>query len=65
MDEDEPSRDFEEEVRRRIMAEKELAEVEKERERELEEESVKLDQEIEEVIRGAFIHPVEWKGQLT
>jgi len=48
----EPSADYEQEVRQRILREKE-AEAEKiAREKELEEESVKLDQEIEQEIRG-------------
>ena len=50
--ETEPSADYEQEVRQRILREKE-AEAEKiAREKELEEESVKLDQEIEQEIRG-------------
>ena len=53
IDED-TSYDYEEEIRRRIMEEKERTEVERLRERELEEESVKLDHEIEQEIRGTL-----------
>ena len=46
--------DYEEEIRQRILREKE-AEAEKlAQEKELEEESVKLDQEIEQEIRGGY-----------
>ncbi|KAF5338661.1 hypothetical protein D9611_012804 [Ephemerocybe angulata] len=48
---EEPSQDWEDEIRRRIMQERELADAEKAREKELEEENVKLDQEIEQEIR--------------
>jgi hypothetical protein len=53
VDED-ASHDYEEEIRRRIMEERERTEAERIRERELEEESVKLDHEIEEEIRGTL-----------
>lgn len=44
----------EEEIRQRVLRERELAEaVERQREKELEEESVQLDKEIEQEIRGA------------
>lgn len=45
---------IEDEIRRRIMREKENVDAERIREKELEEESVKLDREIEQEIRGAL-----------
>ena len=50
--ETEPSADYEQEVRQRILREKEVEAEKIAREKELEEESVKLDQEIEREIRG-------------
>ena len=52
--EEHSAQDYEEEIRQRILRERE-AEAEKlAQERELEEESVKLDQEIEQEIRGEY-----------
>ena len=49
----EPSPEYEAELRQRIAREREAAEVERiARDKELEEESVKLDEEIEQEIRG-------------
>lgn len=44
----------EEEIRQRVLREREQAEAERAREKELEEESVQLDKEIEQEIRGSF-----------
>ena len=52
MDDDEVPHNIEEEIRQRIMREKDNMEAERVREKELEEESVKLDREIEQEIRG-------------
>ena len=52
----EPSPDYEAELRQRIAREREMAEVERiARDKELEEESVKLDEEIEQEIRGQLL----------
>lgn len=46
----------EEEIRERVLRERDQAEAERAREKELEEESVQLDKEIEQEIRGLFIY---------
>ena len=57
---DEVPHNIEEEIRQRIMREKESVEAERIREQELEEESVKLDREIEQEIRGMFMETFAW-----
>lgn len=61
--ETEPSPDYEEEIRQRIMREREAEAEQAARDKELEEESVKLEQEIEQEIRGMLLVLLNFNSQ--